>query len=97
MSAGQVKVLERIKGIGKKTAQRVILELKQILVLDEDETAATTWGPRGEDAIRALLALGYSPTSAQQMVRRALETLPAECSLEDIVKLATRSVRVAGG
>ena len=97
VSTGQVKVLEQIKGIGRKTAQRVILELKQILVLDDEVDAKpANWTPQGDDAVRALIALGHSPGQAEQSVRRALETLDPDARLEDVIKAAARTVRTHG-
>ena len=88
---GQVKVLERIKGIGRKTAQRLILELREVLV--DVTTEAPTWPSIGEDAVGAMIAIGYTLAQAEEAVRAALEDLPANPALEDLVKRATRWVR----
>lgn len=68
--------LTRIPGIGKKTAERVVLELKDKL---EDMAVAsaaeptTHHGPAGDDAISALVNLGYQRPVAQKAVEAALE------------------------
>ena len=93
VSAGQVKVLERSKGIGRKTAQRVILELKEILVLNDEGESLARWTPLGEDAVSALMALGFPQGHAEPAVRKALETLPQESPLEEVIRAATRTAR----
>ena len=75
--------LTKIPGIGKKTAERVVLELKDKLddlavALPETggrAAAATSGslGPHGEDAVSALVNLGYPRVSAQRAVEAALE------------------------
>lgn len=78
--SGDVKAISRAQGIGSKTAQRVILDLKdkisadQLLGAPEDvgtETPKSTgFGDAGKEAVDALVALGYSAMEAAKAVRR---------------------------
>jgi holliday junction DNA helicase RuvA len=78
--AGDHATLTRIPGIGKKTAERVVLELKDKL---EDMAAATSagssaphYGPAGDDALSALVNLGYPRPLAQKAVEAAMAKEP---------------------
>ena len=89
-----VDTLCLVPGVGKKTAARLVLELKARLDLPElggpsgpSGTAARS--PRSE-VREALAELGYQPDE----IRSALETLPEDCAVEDLVRGALR--RLAG-
>ncbi len=75
-------VLTRIPGIGKKTAERIVLELKDKL---EDFAAAggatpapsgQSFGPAGDDALSALVNLGYARPAAERAVTEAIRREP---------------------
>jgi len=68
VQAGDVAALTRLPGVGKKTADRIILELKGLLPAAPGEAAA----PVSEDAISALVNLGYSRKEAEKAVMGAL-------------------------
>ena len=72
---------EAIPGIGKKTAQRVVLELKEKLGSVSSAPESTHLGAR-----EALVELGYSPVEAE----RALANVDAELPIEEQVRLALR-------
>ncbi|MBZ4187881.1 Holliday junction branch migration protein RuvA [Niabella beijingensis] len=89
-----VKTLERIKGIGKKTAERVVLELKDKLgKLNQDLPVATVSAPAGvrQDATEALLALGIQRSQAMQAVEKVLAAEPG-IALELLVKKALKEL-----
>jgi Holliday junction DNA helicase RuvA len=74
---GDHVTLTRVPGIGKKTAERVVLELKDKL---EDmalptaaDGAATHFGAAGDDALSALVNLGYQRAAAQKAVEEAIK------------------------
>lgn len=72
---GDHGTLTRIPGIGKKTAERVVLELKDKLedmAVPVAAGAVTHHGPAGDDAISALVNLGYQRPVAQKEVEAAL-------------------------
>jgi Holliday junction DNA helicase RuvA len=81
VDAADTAALSTVSGVGKRTASRIILELKGKLDLDFGGAAA---GPVDIDALDALVALGYSDTEARQ----ALAALPADgaASMEDRVR-----------
>jgi holliday junction DNA helicase RuvA len=89
-----VDVLTKIPGIGKKTAQRVILELKEKISLSVPLSYSATPGlsPQEKDkmnqALQALITLGYRPTDARNVLERALKKLGNQVSLQDLIKSA---------
>ena len=93
---GNENSLARVPGLGKKTAQRVILELKE-KISTQDALSALPAGaaasPLGEDiraeAMTALVALGYDPGTASRAV--AAVPAPAE-TVEELLKAALKSL-----
>ncbi len=92
---GDVNTLAKCPGIGKKTAERLIVELRA--KVGSTETPASITTPSGEagdagsvhrDAVAALIALGYRAADADQSVRRAKLALGGEASTEALVKRA---------
>jgi len=89
--AGDVATLSKCPGIGKKTAERLVVELKGRLgagatpELSSDGPAAGS--PRA-DAVAALVALGYKVGDADQAVRRAAAVLGADAGTEALIKKA---------
>ena len=67
IDSGDAAMLTRVPGIGKKTAERVLLELRDRLDGVAGEPTVGTGGGRGE-AIEALIALGYSAAEARKLV-----------------------------
>ena len=97
LSLGQVDALKAVKGIGLKTAQRIILELKGKLKLDDTDLnnqalgngSTGTTSKTSEEAISALKMLGYPEAAAQKTVRTLISTSPL-LSVEDIIKQALK-------
>jgi Holliday junction DNA helicase RuvA len=85
VAAQQTGRLTRIPGIGKKTAERLLLELRDKLKGVAAVATATT-APSGEDILNALLALGYNEREAQT----ALKALPAEIGVADGIRQALK-------
>ena len=95
ISKGDSKLLERVKGIGKKTAERIVLELKdKMSKLTFQATGATqTVVPSHEqDALQALMALGIPRVTAESAVRKAAASSPHDLPLEMIIKKALQSI-----
>lgn len=93
--ASDVARLSRIPGVGKKTAERLIIELRDRLPKDEESGNATLpSAPQAhttsntDEAINALLALGYKPTQASQMIA-AYEN--QGLSVEEMIRQALRA------
>jgi len=94
VQAGDAGALVKLPGIGKKTAERLIIELRDRLELpaEADTSAATApvvAASPVEDAVSALVGLGYKPQDASRMVR-SLET--ANLSSEEIIRSALQMV-----
>jgi Holliday junction DNA helicase RuvA len=98
---GDVASLSKISGVGKKTAERIVLELKDKLgVAAAWEAASATHAPSPEqtqanEAVLALIALGYKQVEAHKTVRELQEKQPEIASAEELVKLALK--RMAAG
>lgn len=95
ISGGDVKRLSSISGIGKKTAERMVVELRDKFGAGEvmEASVAGTVPPEAEvkmrDAVLALISLGYKRSEAQEMVMRVLGAPDvAEASVEDLVRKA---------
>lgn len=88
-----VSILSHIPGIGKKTAARIILELKEKLARPEIEVKPERKLDQDliSNAVKALISLGYNKTIAYQRVIKVSKALTAPFSLEDLVKNALRS------
>ncbi len=87
--------LARVKGIGPKTAKRIILDLKDKLVKDSGETPLTIL-PQGntirEEALSALVALGFSRIEVQKTLNKILKEQPAISNVEELIKIALRQL-----
>ena len=88
--------LTRIPGIGKKTAERVVLELKDKLddMAVAPSAAAAVYGPAGDDALSALVNLGYSHPIAQRAIETAIAKQPAAAEdFEVLFRAAMATIR----
>lgn len=86
--------LEAIKGIGKKSAERIILELRDKLAKTQlPVTISTTVSNSFElDALNALVALGIGRPLAEQAVRQVVKNHPELDQVEDVIKKALKSL-----
>lgn len=89
IAAGDVNYLASLRGIGRKTAERLIVELKDKLA-ETPAAVSPVADPRWSDAVRALEALGFKTAEAQRAVRRAAEQLGPDAKLEDVIRAALR-------
>jgi Holliday junction DNA helicase RuvA len=95
LRAGDVPRLTRIPGVGKKTAERLILELKdKVQGLDAAEEGPSAAPPSSarQDLVSALLHLGYSRPEAERGVERALKDGGGR--FEDVLR---RTLRILSG
>ena len=87
LGAGDVKQLCKIPGVGKKLAERLVLELKERSgTPPPDSAGAVPAAPLNEEVLSALVHLGYKRAEAERVV----EALPSELSLEDTIREALR-------
>ena len=94
-----VKTISRAPGIGKKTAQKLILELKDKLKLEDafeaklshvEADAEVSSFDGNKEAVEALVALGYSSTEALRAVRKVTDVSPDD--VEGILKAALKNL-----
>jgi Holliday junction DNA helicase RuvA len=89
---GDLKALSQISGVGKKTAERIVVELKDKVGAAgawEAASAQRALAPEDQkvnDAVLALMALGFKQIEAHDTVRRAQAVLGPQASLEDLVR-----------
>lgn len=96
--SGDVTGLTRLPGVGKKTAERLIIEMRDRLPKPSDSDKATgtmslpTLRNIDEEAVEALLALGYKPAQASKMVASYSKQMGSEnLSVEEIVRNALKA------
>jgi len=88
VTAQNTALLTRIPGIGKKTAERLLLELKGKLGAEPGPMAGNALNTNAADILNALLALGYSEKEALL----AIKSVPAGASISDGIKLALKAL-----
>lgn len=94
IATGDVPTIQSVKGIGAKTAQRVILDLKDkvLKVMAEgDEVLVSQNNTNKEEALSALEVLGYNRRQAGKAVDKILKDDP-DSSVESIIKLALKTL-----
>lgn len=85
---GETGLLTKVPGIGKKTAERLVLELKGKLAGTGAATAAVPTSGACADVAAALIALGYSEREAAAATKK----LPEDCTVNDGLRLALKSL-----
>ncbi len=95
IATSDVKSLSRIKGLGKKSAERIIVELRESVSSIGDEKgvesiSVTTATGEGENAVMALISLGYTRSVAVKAVNGAMAT--GADTVEEIIAVALRSL-----
>lgn len=90
---GNVATIQAIKGIGAKTAQRVILDLRDkiLKVYDIDEVSINSNNTNKEEALSALEVLGFVRRQAEKAVDKVLNQDPS-LSVENIIKHALKNL-----
>lgn len=91
IASGNVDMLKTVKGIGLKTAQRVIVDLKDKIKITglEQTDMFTITNPSAEEAIAALVMLGFPQQASQKVVTKILKDKP-DSSVEQIIKMALK-------
>lgn len=93
VTGGDVATLVRVPGVGKKTAERLIVELRDkfpdlaLVGAPAGAASGTPGGARGEETLKALGALGFPRAKAAEAVRAAVAEAP-EAAVEDLVRRA---------
>jgi Holliday junction DNA helicase RuvA len=92
---GQVASIQKIKGIGPKTAQRLLVELKDKVSRLETDSASSISGSQNktkEEALAALVILGFSRTQVEKAVDAILAATSPDVSVKTVIKSALRSL-----
>ncbi len=87
---GDIRKISSIPGVGKKTAQRVILELTGKLEFSEDQKDETV--QLREDLVSGLVNLGYSQRQVNELVNRTLRDNPDQKTFEDLFKSLLKKI-----
>ncbi len=94
IASNDIKLLSTVKGMGKKTAERIVLELREkINMVDVPTDANVKTVPvtaADEDAVVALMTLGYNRTESQRAIAKAKES--GAKSIEDIIRTALQGM-----
>ena len=93
IASGDVVTIQSIKGIGSKTAQRVILDLKEkvLKLYDLDEVSMSQSNTNRDEALSALEVLGFVRKTSEKIVEKIVKEDP-EASVESIIKKALKNL-----
>lgn len=93
IASGDVVVIQSIKGIGSKTAQRVILDLKEkvLKLYDLDEVSMSQSNTNRDEALSALEVLGFVRKTSERIVEKIVKEDP-DASVESIIKKALKNL-----
>ena len=92
---GNVRLMESIKGIGKKTAERLVLELKDKVTKQPFSLGNNIYLPGNtieQDALTALTALGISRSQAEQSIQKIVRAEHGILQLEELIKKALKAI-----
>lgn len=90
ISSGNSDILKTVKGIGLKTAQRIIVDLKDKIKVSEDTKESVVLNNQvANEAVSALVMLGFAQVPSQKAVAKILKDKP-DCSIEQIIKTALK-------
>ena len=92
--SGDVKMLSSLPGIGPKTAQRLIVELKDKFTFDNHETIPTdnSFSKNQQDAYNALLTLGYKSVDIQNKIQSLINKNP-NATTEELIKNCLKDLK----
>ena len=100
ISTGNARLIQSVKGIGKMTAQRIIVDLREKIVslgIAEEipsggQMAAPVNNQVNDEAVSALTMLGFAPAPSQKVVLQILQDQP-DAPVETVVKLALKMIK----
>lgn len=91
-----VQTFNKVKGIGPKTAKRIILDLKDKVMKSGKEIVLTGIGANNtiqNEALQALVALGFHKSNSDKILSKILKDQPETSSVEELIKLALSQLR----
>ena len=91
---GNARLLESVKGIGRKTAERLVLELRDKVnkVSMESGVSVAKGNSLEQDALNALVALGIAKPIAEQAINKTVKADPSITRLEDLIKQTLKAI-----
>jgi holliday junction DNA helicase RuvA len=93
IASGDVGTIQSIKGIGAKTAQRTILDLKEkvLKLYDLEDVSASQSNTNKDEALSALEVLGFVRKSSEKIVEKIVREMP-DATVETIIKQALKNL-----
>ncbi len=94
ISQGNTRLLEGVKGIGRKSAERIVLELRDKVgkTAFESNIDPLINNTLDQDALNALIALGINRSAGEQAIGRVRKSNPELHKIEDIIKQALKNI-----
>ena len=89
ISTGNAGLLKNVKGLGLKTAQKIIVELTGKMTALGGDTVGAAIGGDADEAIEALAMLGFARSAAEKAVRAVVHETPS-ASVEELVRMALK-------
>lgn len=90
-----VMAFKKVKGVGPKTAKRIILDLKDKILKDSGDTPLT-FTPKDNtlrtEALSALVALGFAKINVQKVLNKTLKEKPNIAGVEELIKIALKQL-----
>lgn len=91
-----VSTIQSVKGIGAKTAQRIIIDLKdkvakENVITGEEISISTSNNKNKNEALVALQALGFAASAAEKSINKTLKTLNENATVEEIIKASLKN------
>lgn len=93
IASEDVRTIQSVKGIGAKTAQRVVIELKDKVAkgaVTNVDNFSSSYNNNKSESLSALVALGFAKNSAEKVLDRILKEEPGCPSVEDLIKKALK-------
>jgi Holliday junction DNA helicase RuvA len=96
VAGGDIKMLSQISGVGRKTAERIVIELKDkigpgsVLEAQSAQRALSGDEQKVNDAVLALIALGFKPAEAHETIRATQGALGPDAGLEELVRASLK-------
>ncbi|HNR48117.1 MAG TPA: Holliday junction branch migration protein RuvA [Bacteroidia bacterium] len=94
ITTGQVAAIKRIKGIGDKTAQRIVIDLKDKLGKSEISSTIipSSYNTAKDEALSALLALGFNRSAAEKELQKIIHQSSHNFTVEELIKAALKNL-----
>ena len=92
--SGDVNLLKKVKGIGAKTAQRVIIDLKDKVAPSEEvsDFSSALGNTLRNEALSALIVLGIDKRKAEAVIDKTIDKSGSEISVEELIKITLKSL-----